>query len=222
MKLRGFLGVFAIAFLLGIGNGRAVLVQDLGIRTGKSTTVSIAGLYTGPIEAGIKSLVVDGVHMDGICIDPFHLELASSAGYSFVPLAGAPKPPGTMDAIEAAEITDLWAMFYSPSITAKNAAGLQLAIWEIVGGTSFSILGSDYGAAAMLASLSGYSGTGASLIALSGPGQDYAVPLPPSRHEEIPPLPEGGSTSLLFGFAIAALVAIHCVRSSRLVPVQSW
>jgi hypothetical protein len=45
-----------------------------------------------------------------------------------------------LSASEATEISDLWAMFYNPGMKENKAAGLQLAIWEIVGGDDFSIL----------------------------------------------------------------------------------
>ena len=80
-----------------------------------------------------------------------------------------------MNSTQASEISDLWAMHYSPTMSANNAAGLQIAIWEILGGNKFSVLGNDYGAGAMLAQLNSFTGKGARLIAVSGPGQDYVV-----------------------------------------------
>ena len=115
------------------------------------------------------------MQMDAFCIDPFTMALRSSPGYKFVPLTKAPEAPFTLSASEATEISDLWAMFYNPGMKENKAAGLQLAIWEIVGGDDFSIIGKDYGANLMLAALGSYSGPGAGLIALTGPGQDYVV-----------------------------------------------
>src|SRR5262249_4036811 len=77
----------------------------------------------------------------------------------------------------------------------KNAAGLQLAIWEIVGGNSFQVIGKDYHASEMLASLHSYTGPGADLIALTGPGQDYVVQTPPGEHNPTPtPTPQSTPT----------------------------
>jgi outer membrane biosynthesis protein TonB len=129
------------------------------------------------------------VHMDAFCIDPFTKALRSSPGYKFVPLTKAPEAPFTLSASEAIEISDLWAMFYNPGMKKKRAAGLQLAIWEIVGGDDFSVIGKDYGANRMLAALRSYSGPGAGLIALTGPGQDYVVRTPPGQGDESPPTP---------------------------------
>jgi hypothetical protein len=173
-----------LAALLGpiiAPSARAVLVDDLGVRKGKPVHIELSTGFNGVVGAGIKSLRVDGVVMDGFCIDPFTRALSSSSGYSFVPLTQAPGAPWTLTANEATQISDLWAMFYSPDMKKKKAAGLQIAIWEIVGGDDFSVVGKSYGARKMLAALGGFSGQGADLIALTGPGQDYVVPTPP-RH----------------------------------------
>src|SRR5204863_1868298 len=138
---------------------------------------------------GIKSLRVDGVIMDGFCIDPFTRALSSSSGYSSVPLTQAPEAPWTLNASEATQISDLWAMFYSPDMKKKKAAGLQIAIWEIVGGDSFTVIGKSYNSGRMLAALQSHSGSGANLIALTGPGQDYVVPTPPGLVRESTPTP---------------------------------
>jgi outer membrane biosynthesis protein TonB len=90
---------------------------------------------------------------------------------------------------QAIEISDLWAMFYSPNMKPQKAAGLQLAIWEIVGGNHFSIIGENYHADRMLAALQSYTGPGANLIALTGPGQDYVVATPPGQSAEGTPTP---------------------------------
>jgi hypothetical protein len=99
-----------------------------------------------------------------------------------------------LSASEAIEISDLWAMFYNPGMKENKAAGLQLAIWEIVGGDDFSVIGKDYGASLMLAALRTYSGPGARLIALTGPGQDYVVLTPPGQGDESTPTPRPHST----------------------------
>src|SRR5437868_14936609 len=80
-------------------------------------------------------------------------------------------------------------MFYSPNMSQKNAAGLQLAIWEIVGGSSFQVIGKDYHASEMLTVLHSYTGPGANLIALTGPGQDYVAQTPPGSIGEHNPTP---------------------------------
>src|SRR5215471_129532 len=168
---------------------RAIVVDDLGVRLGEPAHISLSTGFNGVVAAGIKHLVVGGQTMDGFCIDPFTRALSSSQGYSFVPLTQAPEAPWTLNSTKAVEIKDLWAMYYSPNMTQKNAAGLQLAIWEIVGGSSFQVIGKDYHASEMLAALHSYTGPGADLIALTGPGQDYVVQTPPGEHNPTPTPP---------------------------------
>jgi hypothetical protein len=175
-------------------SAQAHLVEDFGVRRGAPAHISLSTGFNGFVGAGIKKIQVDGVQMDAFCIDPFTMALRSSPGYKFVPLTKAPEAPFTLSASEATEISDLWAMFYNPGMKENKAAGLQLAIWEIVGGDDFSVIGKDYGASLMLAALRSYSGPGAGLIALTGPGQDYVVLRPPGQGDESTPTPRPHST----------------------------
>src|SRR5438477_9049268 len=131
----------------------AIVVDDLGVRLGQPAHISLSTGFNGVVAAGIKRLVVGGQTMDGFCIDPFTRAVSSSQGFSFVPLTQAPEAPWTLNSTKAVEIKDLWSMFYSPNMSQKNAAGLQLAIWEIVGGSSFQVIGKDYHASEMLTAL---------------------------------------------------------------------
>jgi len=168
---------------------QAHLVEDFGVRRGAPAHISLSTGFNGFAGAGIKKIQVDGVQMDAFCIDPFTMALRSSPGYKFVPLTKAPEAPFTLSASGATEISGLGAMFYNPGMKENKAAGLQLAIWEIVGGNDFSVIGKDYGASIMLAALRSYSGPGAGLIALTGPGQDYVVLTPPGQGPEGNPTP---------------------------------
>lgn len=180
---------------------QAITVQELNVNPNEIVTISVTNFYTGGVYAGVNKLLVGQVAADGFCIDPFHFSLSSSPGYQFVPLAIAPKPPGTMGPVKAAEIGKLWAMDYSSNMSAEEAAGLQIAIWEIVGGASFSISGNDFGASSLLQNIASYHGNGARLIALSGPGQDYVIQRPSS-------VPDGGATITLFALALLGLAAV--------------
>jgi len=180
--------------LVALRPTQAHLVEDFGVRRGAPAHISLSTGFNGFVGAGIKKIQVDGVQMDAFCIDPFTMALRSSPGYKFVPLTKAPEAPFTLSASEATEISDLWAMFYNPGMKENKAAGLQLAIWEIVGGDDFSVIGKDYGASLMLAALRSYSGPGAGLIALTGPGQDYVVLRPPGQGDESTPTPRPHST----------------------------
>src|SRR5213082_2540532 len=183
------LSVVTALGLVATISAQAHLVEDFGVRRGAPTHISLSTGFNGFVGAGIKKIQVDGVQMDAFCIDPFTMALRSSPGYRFVPLRKAPEAPFTLSASEATEISDLWAMFYNPGMKENKAAGLQLAIWEIVGGNDFSVIGKDYGASLMLAALQSYSGPGAGLIALTGPGQDYVVLTPPGQGPEGSPTP---------------------------------
>ena len=189
----------ALSIVTGLGLAAATpahahLVEDLGVRKGAPVHISLSTGFNGFAGAGIKKIQVDGVQMDAFCIDPFTMALRSSPGYKFVPLTKAPEAPWTLSASEATEISDLWAMFYTPNMKNEKAAGLQIAIWEIVGDDDFSVIGKDYGANRMLAALGSYSGPGAGLIALTGPGQDYVVRTPPGQGDESTPTPRPHST----------------------------
>src|SRR2546423_11243601 len=177
------LSVAAALSLVAANPAQAHLVEDFGIRDGAPAHISLSTGFNGFVGAGIKKVRVDGLQMDAFCIDPFTMALRSSPGYKFVPLTKAPEAPWTLSASEAIEISDLWAMFYNPGMKENRAAGLQLAIWEIVGGDDFSVIGKDYGASLLLAALRSYSGPGAGLIALTGPGQDYVVLTPPGQRD---------------------------------------
>src|ERR1051326_7911059 len=200
---------------------QAVLVEDLGVRKGKPAHIALSAGFNGVVAAGIKSIRVNGVVMDAFCIDPFTRALSSSAGYSFVPLTQAPEAPWTLSASEATQISDLWAMFYSPEMKKKKAAGLQIAIWEIVGGSDFSVVGKQHGASKILSAVGVFTGKGADLTALTWPAQDYVIPTPPGGGGESTPtptpapsppptkVPDAGSTFPLFATALLVLLALN-------------
>lgn len=179
-----------------------VIVKDLGVSPYQIVKIDVDGFYTGYTYAGVVKLSVDGVRMDGFCIDPYHASSTSPLLYQAVPLTQAPKPPGTMDANQALLIGALWALAYNPAITADAAAALQLAIWEVIGGDDFTLLsGYDYGAAALLAAAKTYTGPQPSLIGLTGPGQDYIV--------AVSKVPDGGFTVLLLGISLIGIAAFQ-------------
>jgi hypothetical protein len=186
--------------------------------------------YNGGVLAGINTLAVtdnQGTTVyNGFCIDPFHWSLGGPiSGYNTMPLSDGPKSPGTLNGATALDIEKLWAEFYSPTMSSPSAAGLQIAIWELVSSNAvatgelpadeaFSITSYDYGAGADLASLATYDGPSANLMALSGPGQDYVVD----------PVPDGGETFIMLIATFAALViarpAIIKSASPRLQPCK--
>src|SRR5437764_9561085 len=102
------LSVAAALSLLVTNPAQAHLVEDLGVRKGAPVHISLSTGFNGFVGAGIKKLQVDGVGMDGFCIDPFTVALRSSGGYKLVPLSQAPEAPFTLKANQATEISDLW------------------------------------------------------------------------------------------------------------------
>ena len=175
--------------------------------------------YSGGVYAGINTLSVTlngtSTTYSGFCIDPFHWSASGpTSGYSEVPLVDAPKSPASLNAATATDIEDLWAEFYSPKMSSASAAGLQIAIWELVSSNAvasdglssslaFSLAAgqSDYGASLDLASLATYTGPAANLMGLTGPGQDYVV--------DPQAVPDGGSTFILLAMTISALVYVR-------------
>jgi hypothetical protein len=181
----------------------AITVQEISVTPYQIANITVDGFWSGNVYAGINNLLVDGTPMTGFCIDPFHFSRDSSPGYDYVSLEDAPKTGNggsSMGAGTANAISDLWAMYYTPSMSATNAAGLQIAIWMLVGGSKFHVT-NDFGAGALIASLSTYAGPGADLVGLTGPGQDYVV---------LRPVPDGGATVMLLGTVLVALAI--CVR----------
>jgi hypothetical protein len=127
-----------------------------------------------------------------------------------------PKAPGTLNAPTARDIEILWTEFYSPTMSSQSAAGLQIAIWDLVSSNAvatgelppseaFSVTSYDYGASADLATLVGYDGPVDTLTALSGPGQDYVVDS----------VPDGGQTLILLALAAGAMILVRNIVIER-------
>jgi len=193
-----------------------VTVQEMGIDPAHETVEPTSStLGTVWAYAGIIDLQVNGVAVDGFCIDPFHWSISGVQNYNSVDLSTAPKAPvNGMGATTALEIEQLWEQYFSPTMSSQDAAGLQIAIWELVGGSNFKLDSTpDYGAGDMLNWLNNNSSApGADLIAVTGPGQDYVIPGSGPHGQRVP---DGGATALLLGFAMAGLfVARFKVRAA--------
>jgi len=194
-----------------------VIVTELGVGPNEIVQIDSSTLGSGlSVYACVVNLQVDSLVTRGFCIDPYHWSVGGPQVYEEVSLADAPKPPGPMGAVAAKEIEQLWAHYYTnfPNISNETAAGLQIAIWEIVNGaigsTTFHLDSSnDYGAATMLAWVTNSANANApraNLIAVSSVdryhGQDYVIP----------GVPDGGSTAALLG---AALMGLYALRRRR-------
>jgi hypothetical protein len=225
------LGGGMMAGLVASANAGSVTVTDV---TDWSTTpmeIVNADLpylgYNGGVYAGVNTLMVsDGESstiFSGFCIDPFHYSASGpSSPYYLVPLADVPKSPATLNSATAKNIEDLWAEYYSPAISPSSAAGLQIAIWELVSSNAvandglpaadaFSLDGgNDYGASQDLASLATYQGPAANLMGVTGPGQDYVID----------PVPDGGGTLHLLALALSALALAQAAIIKNLGPMR--
>lgn len=197
-----------------------VTVQELGIDPAHETVqITSSTLGTVWAYAGIIDLKVNGVAVQGFCIDPFHWSIPGVQNYNAVALSTAPKAPVSgMGATTALDIEQLWQQYYSSGMSSQNAAGLQIAIWQLVGGSNFTLNSTpDYGASGMLNWLENNpNAPTADLIGLTGPGQDYVIPnFPGSNVREVP---DGGATALLLCFA---MVGLFVLRSKAAEAAQS-
>ena len=212
------LGVLVFAATVYQAPAIPVTVQETGIGANEVVQMTSSTLGTHWVYAGIINLSVNGVAMDGFCIDPFHWSISGPQEYNSEPLANAPKSPvNGMGAANALKIEQLWGHYYSHDMSNQDAAGLQIAIWEIVGGVNFHLDSTpDYGAGGMLEWLSGNpNATAANLLAVTGPGQDYVIPsATPNNNNNVP---DGGQTAVLLGAGLAALA----IMRSRFVGVRA-
>ncbi|HEY4300855.1 MAG TPA: VPDSG-CTERM sorting domain-containing protein [Candidatus Didemnitutus sp.] len=194
-----------------------VTVQEVGV--GANETVYINS--TGPnglgtnlhVYAGVLDLKVDGVATAGFCIDPWHWSGSGPMAYQTEDLSLAPKAAlSGMGTTAATQIEQLWAAYYTPSISNVNAAALQIEIWTIVdnaiyGGTNFKLDLVDNSATDVtnaINSMANFLTTNqgaatADLIAVTGPGQDYVI----AR------VPDGGVTLSMLGLGLVGLLAFR-------------
>ena len=198
----------------------SVTVKELSVDPAKIVNITVYGgnygggsTFSGNAYAGVVNILADGTPMDAFCIDPFHFSSSSPLTYNVVNLQDAPKDgliyDGPMGAIAADKISRLWAMAYSPTLSPLNAAALQLAIWEVVGGDYFKwndptpyVFDVYEEAQALLNRLPGQT-TKADLVALKSVdqrGQDYVV----AR------VPDGGATAALLGLGLLGLSFARC------------
>lgn len=220
-----FLGALLATALTTRAN--TVSVAEVGTSPSMIVKISSPTLTVSPyntpdggwVYAGIAKLTIDGKPTDGFCIDPYHFSSSSALPYTYVNLQDAPKPPGPMGAAAADKISKLWAIAYSPTMSALDAAAMQVAIWQIVStgtGAAFNYLGGQNATdTANLATrinqfytaINNFTGTAAKLVGLTGSGQDYVVQA----------VPELGATAALLGGAFVVLL----LARKKLDPAQS-
>jgi hypothetical protein len=209
-----------------------ITVQQIGITPYETVSTRVMGSrHSVKVRSGVSQLLVNGTLVNGFCIDPFHPSIGGLQHYDMVSLTSAPKDdhliPGThMTASEAETISELWALAY-PLIGSdkRKAAGLQIAIWEVVGGSQFQLgkRAKDYGASLLLSTVEApnYNGPRANLVALTGPGQDFVIRDTSGSSPES--VPDKGATITLFGLALTALTLFGRAKleppALRTVPV---
>jgi hypothetical protein len=211
--------MFSVALLGCAGHARAITVEELGTSTGEIVAIN-CGSGNVLVDAGLLDLNVGGTAINGFCIDPFHFSDGSMTGYQVVGLTSAPKQ-NLMDANTALLLERLWGSYFSPTISARNAAGLQIAIWQLVGRSNFHLSSAnDYGASGFLNAVENpnYDGPVADLLALTGPGQDYGVDRA-SVSQFTQSVPDASSTLALLLLAGCGLLCVPR-REFRLAPVR--
>jgi len=166
---------------------QSIIVAEDGVGANEIVNISSSTLGNNlEVYACAIDMLVDGLQTQGFCIDPWHWSLDGQMTYTPEALALGPKNPGPMGAGVALEIEQLWEEYYSPTMSNSNAAGMQIAIWDLVtasveiasdGASWYSLnSGNDYGASAMIAWVeSDPTAAAANLVAITGPGQDYVV-----------------------------------------------
>lgn len=189
--------------------GQTVSVQETGVSPNEIVTIHSSTLGTVTVYAGVTQLKVNGVATNSFCIDPYQWSSGASQSYIVTDLANAPVSVA-MGAAAAQTANDLWANYYTQALSNDSiAAGLQIAIWETVAGSNFSVIGSDYGAAGMITFAKAHAAD-ASLVALSSREfQDYVVQN----------VPDAGTTLVLLGLGLVAMAAMG--RKARSVSTTN-
>lgn len=189
------------ASLLITASAQAVAITSLSAGPGTATNITATGLGTNlRVHAGIINMTVDGVAMQGFCVDPFQWAITGN-DFVFADLSAAPltKPMGAAD---AALISKLWDKYFTLAQGSNSvAATLQVAIWKLVGDALFTAHDSTLdGNAAAYITAAGSHGGQASLVGLTKiNGQDFVV-----RQ-----VPDGGITVLLLGLGLTGLALMR-------------
>lgn len=180
-----------------VANGGVLATLTLNDQQGHTTTASgYVGEYLWTQTAGTPTLG-NGGSFATFCIEITQdINFGGSYGYDLIPVADAPRPSsywtptGGMGATDATQISQLWAAHIGDVNTADTAAAFQFAVWEIIYGNELTInpysssQGSQVANDVTLANswLTGLSGTGANLIALSS---NYADSPNPDSQDQI-------------------------------------
>jgi hypothetical protein len=199
-------------------------VQEMGMGAHESVNISSSTLGNNiDTYAGAISVQFNGVTGVGFCIDPWHYSLNGVQTFNWESLATGPKMADGMGVSTALEIEQLWDKYYSSTMSNSTAAGLQIAIWDLVtaaisaqtGGADWYTLniGNDYGASAMISFVqTNPTLPAANLAAVTGAGQDYVT-----LASNVPSTPIATSTQTL-PFTVYAVPVVTSTGSAT-IPV---
>jgi len=140
IAVAGMAGVMSAEASLTVGFVNVSPEADVNLVV-QNTTAGITS-FTGAVQAGIYNLTVNGVATPSFCID-VDRDAPGTGGltghnpltdYSYTALSSAPlTPSGPMGSAIATDIEKMWTAYFSPAAGATQEAGLQLAIWELLG-----------------------------------------------------------------------------------------
>jgi len=220
-------------------NNVPITVTELG--PGANEVVNISSSTLGNywwVYACIIDIQVNNTPTLGFCIDPWDWSGSGPMSYTAESLSAGPKLASGMGAATALQIEQLWQEFYTPDLSNSTAAGMQIAIWDLVsasislqtnGATWFTLnSGNDYGASSMIAWVDANpNAAAASLSAISGPGQDYVVmtsviPQPPTAAIAAPASAYTGSPISVNSTAAAPNSNLTLVSVEWLSPAGAW
>lgn len=129
--------------------GDTVTVQYTNVDP-RATVRIYTPIHAGGVDvyAGVYNLEVDGVDTPSFCIDISDDSTTAAVPYSVVDLWNAPDgTAGPMGAAKSADLTTLLSAYWTTGMTGTQAAGLQLAVWEIVSEDSanaYSMISGDF------------------------------------------------------------------------------
>lgn len=133
--LKSVLTLFSLlAALSGTAVASPVLLKEIGLSSGLSTGNLSLPVSGSPQNyfAGLQNLKIDNASVvQAFCIDPFQWAPTSNASYEvthdFAAYFGA----------DAGDIAKLYSLFYTSTLGNNvNAAGFQLALWELIADSS--------------------------------------------------------------------------------------
>ena len=171
--------------------GDTVSVAYVNVSGG--TVVIYTPEYTGGINVytGVYNIKVNGIATPSFCIDTVEESSTAANPYIVAALKDAPINSGpTMGATKAADLSKLLGAYWTNSLSNAEAAGLQLAVWEIVAensmnsynvtsGTFYAADGAVRNQAKIYLDTLSSLGCAGSFLALTNDGlQDYVVRVP--------------------------------------------